>query len=212
MGIIIKFPVAHVRAPVRASVFSKTVKAAKASKVISSLPISAANRTNAGQRRDGMPRVRQVLTVLFGTPSAAATAPVPPSASIAKSGVRGDIAGSIVRALRTCQGFTKHEATFSVKAGAIPDMRGFFADQKRRLEAVRIACGFDTQAAWTKEMRLSKGHWSDFEKGKRPLTLEVARQIKARWGLPLDFLLDGDVNALDQAPSGLVKKLESHAA
>jgi len=91
-------------------------------------------------------------------------------------------------------------------------MRGTFADQAKRLRAIRIACGYKKQTAWANALELSKGHWNEFENGKRELTLEVARKMKVGWGIPLDFSLDGDLAALDMAPSGLVKKLEAAAA
>jgi transcriptional regulator with XRE-family HTH domain len=91
-------------------------------------------------------------------------------------------------------------------------MRDFFKDQTRRLRAVRIACGFDKQIDFADELGITKGTWSDLENNNKPLSLELARQMKARWHLPLDFLLDGDVETIDLAPAKILRKLEELAA
>jgi transcriptional regulator with XRE-family HTH domain len=91
-------------------------------------------------------------------------------------------------------------------------MREFFKDQKRRLGAVRIAVGFDKQIDFANELGITKGTWSDLENSNNPLSLEPARQMKARWHLPLDFLLDGDTETIELCPAKILRKLEELAS
>jgi transcriptional regulator with XRE-family HTH domain len=91
-------------------------------------------------------------------------------------------------------------------------MRYYFQDQSRRLQAIRIACGFDNHTKWIAELRIAKSTWSELESGNKPISLEMARAIKARWHLPLDFILDGDTETLDQAPAKILRKLQELAA
>jgi hypothetical protein len=118
---------------------------------------------------------------------------------------------SIVRNLRTCQAFADIEATFLDDLETIGGMADALTRQATRLEATRIACGAHTQKVFYKSIKVGKGAWSDFESGKRPLTLAVARKIKARYGLPLDWTLDGDIQSLELAPTHITRKL-THAA
>lgn len=185
---------------------------AKASNVISFRRFMRARRTKEAQRWGGIPRRRQPLTTPLFRPSALETAVVPPSASMVDPAVKSDMVNYIVRYWRTCQEFANAMTTNSEFGVLISFMREKFKDQARRLEAVRIAIGFDTQAALVKELNISKGTWSDLESGTKPLSLEMARIFKARWHLPLDFLLDGDVDALEQAPARIVRKLEELSA
>lgn len=186
--------------------------AASASKVISfPLPFSKANLTREGQRRDGMPRLRQELTVLSLTPRASETAVVPPRTSIADAGVN-DMDPTIVRNLRTSQGLANCEATSSHGADEIALMAAILTGQAKRLAATRLACGVETQDEFATALGMSKGHWNDFENGKRPLTLGIARRIKRRYKLPLDWTLDGDFQALEMAPAQISRRLETFVA
>lgn len=183
MGILMRFPT-HARASDSAGAGPAS---ANASKVISDRPFSPASRTSAGHLCAGMPRVRQVLTVLGGTSRASETALVPPKASIAEFGV-SDITANIVRVMRTCQGFANCEAPEADELASIWAMPGALKLQKRRLKAVRMICFRGTQQGFALKLGLSKGHWADFENGNRPLTLEVARKIKALYNLPIEWL------------------------
>lgn len=180
--------------------------AAKASNVTSAQPFSVAKRTKAGQRWAGMPLARQVLTVLAGTPRASETAPVPPRASIAELGV-SDIAANIVRGLRTCQVFAESEATSSHYAISMVGMKVPFPDQAVRLELLRRACGKETQQDWYSTLRFAKSSWSEWETGKKRLTLGAARKIKKAYSIPLDYSLDGDLSAIERIPSWIVENL-----
>lgn len=169
---------------------------ANASNVMWSQPFSAAIRTISGQRRPGMkPRMRQVLTVEGGTPSPADTAPVPPRSSIAESTVT-DMDGSVVRKLRTCQEFATCETTISTERDEISTMPEALRDMSKRLIATREALGYTAQSDFCREIGVNKNVYNPFEKAKRPITLAVALKIKKRFGIPLDWTLDGDPQAL----------------
>lgn len=162
--------------------------AAKASKVMSRQPFSPASRTISDHLRGGMPRVRQVLTVEAGKPRASETAPVPPRSLITASGV---INGNIVRSLRTSQGFATCETTFLMPCARIRPMGDALLRQAQRLIATRKALGFATQTAFCAQIGVKKNVYNPFERGKRPITLGVARKIQNRFGIPLDWTLDG---------------------
>lgn len=87
-----------------------------------------------------------------------------------------------------------------------------FPEQSRRLKALRSACFKGTQEKFGKKFGCAKGHWSDFENGKRELTLEVARRIQAEYRIPIQWLLEGDEWALQYAPAHYVNKIEAYAA
>ena len=179
---------------------------AKASKVMSGRPLSAAKRTRAAQRCEGMPLARQVLTVLGGTSRASATALVPPRASMAVFGV-SDIGVNIVRGLRTCQVFAEDEATNSYPAISIEGMKVPHPQQAARLELLRRACNKENQADWIEVFKFPKSSWSEWENGKKPLTLDAARRIKRVYGIPLDFSLDGDRAAIERMPAWIADNL-----
>ena len=69
----------------------------------------------------------------------------------------------------------------------------------RRLVATRIALDFKTPAEFAKVMKMSQGHLSDFESGKRNISLGFALKLKKKFGIPLDWTICGDAQFL--APS-----------
>jgi DNA-binding XRE family transcriptional regulator len=203
MGKILRFRPHHARA-------SSGCEAAKASKVISPQPTSSAGRTKSAQRRGGIPRARQVLTVDNGTPNFSATTLVPPSASIAKSEV--SIPRTIVRSPRTSQAprqFADCEATSDCVYDGIGPMAETLKDISRRLELTRIALGFESQISFCKEIRVQKNVYNPFETGKRRITIDIAIKIRRRFGIPLDWIYCGDPASL---PAHIYRKLGSAAA
>lgn len=183
--------------------------AASASNVIWPHPFSPAKRTMAGQRCAGMQRrAFQVLTVEGSTPSALETAPVPPNASMVVSTVN-DMAAIIVRNLRTCQGFVNCELTQPAKKVPIAGMKYPYAHEGRDLVAMRRALGYDQQQAFADSIGIAKNTWNAFEKGKRSMTLEVARKIKRKHKVSMDFTLENDWMALSDA---LLVKMRQLAA
>ncbi len=141
-----------------------------------------------------MPRSRQELTVEAGKPSAAHTAPVPPKSSIVESAV--NITGTIVRNLRTCQPSATGELTKSVERGEIPAMREAFPGMAKRLKDTRLALGFHKQVDFCREIGTEKNVYNPFEKGSRPISLDVALKIRKRFAISLDWTYCGDPAAL----------------
>lgn len=193
MGDVLRFMGHATSAPARSA---SACKAASASNVMWLQDFSAAIRTMSGQRRAGMKRrKRQVLTVDSGKSRAAATAPVPPKSSIAVSTVT-DMDGNIVRGLRTSQAFAPCEPTFPPKDDEIGSMIGIHWRDKERAQATRYLLDFEQQIDFVKKARIAKSSWSEIEKGKKVITLPMARKIKKEFNLSLDWTLDGDTAAL----------------
>lgn len=206
MGTILRFHT-HARASAASSARTGGI-AAKASKVICEQPNSLASRTNPVHRLGGMPRVRQVLTVLGGKPSAADTAPVPPRASIAEPAV-SDIAATIVRNLRTSQEFATRETTSTTDYGSLGPMIDPPEVIGPRLKALRLALNIRTQTEFAKKIGVEKNTYNPWENGKRPLTFEGACLIRRRFKIPVDYMFWGDHE--DQLPAVIQRKLESAA-
>jgi transcriptional regulator with XRE-family HTH domain len=190
MGDVVRFPDHS-----RASSSFRAAKAAKTSRVIPGTARSDAKATKAAQWPAGMPRVRHELTVDPDCPSAPATAPVPPKATMIASEL--SMADNIVRKLRTCQGFATRETTIRTDYGAIPSMDSDDHAVARRLIAVRKRLGerlgFTSQTAFAEKLGLTKSTYNPFETAKRPLPIEVAKRIRRDFGISLDYLLFGDI-------------------
>lgn len=181
------------------------------SNVIFLAPFFAAKRTSSRQRRGGMPRLRQLLTTLLLTSSALDSAPVPPRVSMIQSADEAVMVVNIIRYQRTSQEFADRMSTNLEISPLINDMRAYFSDQGRRLVAIRRACTGMSQTDFADELEIVKSYLSELENNKKPIGLDLARVIKSRWHLPLDFILDGDIEMLDQAPARIVRKLEELA-
>lgn len=69
----------------------------------------------------------------------------------------------------------------------------------QRLVAARRKLGFEKQSEFAKALGLGKNVYNPFEKGTRPLTLDVARRIRKRFGISVDWLLFGDVGQPNEA-------------
>jgi hypothetical protein len=205
MGDMVRFQ-GHASAPLRSA---SNCKAASASNVMWLQDFSAAIRTMSGHRRAGMKRrARQVLTVDKGKSRAAATAPVPPKSSIAESTVT-DMGGNIVRSLRTSQPFANRETTEGGENAEISLMGTHLEEQGKRLRATRLALGYEVQADFCREICVARNVYNPFEKGRRPITTEVAQAIKRRFRLRLDWIIDGDI---DPGMTKLLRKMRRTAA
>lgn len=189
MGNVIRFPRRHVRT-------SDAVgcAAANASKVMCAHPRSAASRTMSDQRRGGIPRARQELTVEAGNPSSAQTAAVPPKSLMVESEV--NIESIIVRTLRTSQVFADCETTFPVVYSPIESMAGPLTDPPEiigpRLRALRIALKKKSQTEFATDIGVEKNTYNPWETGKRPLTFEGALLIRKKFKIPLEYLFFGE--------------------
>lgn len=202
MGIILRFPSHAV-----ASRLGRACKSAKASSVTSPTPRSRAKSTKARQCSAGIePRARQELTVDGVSCRAPATTPVPPNASMS-SPTDPNIPTNIVRGLRTCQEFAHCEQTSPVEYAEIRIMQTQRDHDGRDLAILRKALGFDDQVSFCKALDIAKSTWNPFETGSRPISLEVAKKIKKRFGISLDFTLDRDWGALSPKLLRVMRKI-----
>lgn len=170
---------------------SAAARSAKTSKVISIFPTSAAKATTAAQWGAGMPRVCQPLTVESDCPSAPATAPVLPRSTMID--FQDAMSGTLVRTMRTCQGFATCETTNAKNYVAIGSMTDPDRIIAARLKALRLELGYKHQNAFAEELGIEKNTYNPFETGKRPLTFEVACKIRNRFGISVDWLFFGDM-------------------
>jgi transcriptional regulator with XRE-family HTH domain len=168
-------------------------KPARASNVTAEIPRARASATKAPQYADGMPpRARQLLTVEAATPRSPATLPVPPSASMTESAF-ASIDAELLRKLRSGQEFAECEKTISTSHAGICSMRSDPTEMAIRLAATRKALGYEGQTEFCEEIEVGLNTYNPFEKAKRLISLGVAIKIKARFGVPLDWTILGDM-------------------
>lgn len=72
-------------------------------------------------------------------------------------------------------------------------------DVARRLVAVREKLGFPSQVAFAEKLDLTKSSYNPFETGERPLPMQVAKRIRQRFGVSVDYLLFGDIGQPKEA-------------
>lgn len=99
---------------------------------------------------------------------------------------------TIVRTLRTGQGFASRETTFQEKNARILGMIDPPETIGPRLKALRIALGYKKQTEFAKAIGVEKNTYNPWEKGGRELTFEGACLIRAKFKIPLDYLFFGD--------------------
>lgn len=209
MATIIPFPRHHARA----SSSLRAAKAAKTSRVISGQPRSAAKATSEAQCAAGMPLDFQPLTVESDCPSCSASSPRAPGAgpaSFAMSESQLSMDRTIVRALRTCQGFANRETTLRSLRAPMGSMNTDH-DIARRLVAVREHFK-RKQIDFAADLNIAKNTLNGYESGERPLSLETAKRIRDRFGVSTDWLLYGDVGqpshdlVIQLGPKPLIKE------
>lgn len=114
---------------------------------------------------------------------------------------------SIVRNLRTSQGFATCEQTIFAEHVPIPAMRPLRDSPEivgKRLADTRIALGFDSQNEFAATLDLGKSTYNPYETGKRPITMQTVLKIQAKYHVPINWLLNGDPS---QLPNHLHKLL-----
>ncbi len=62
----------------------------------------------------------------------------------------------------------------------------------RRIVALRVKVGLQQQEL-AADLNITKSTLSAYESGSRPLTMESARRLRRRFGVPIDWLLFGDM-------------------
>jgi DNA-binding XRE family transcriptional regulator len=187
MGTVVRPPQRHARA----SSSLRAAKAAKTSNVISILPLLAAKATTAAQWPAGMPRVCQPDTVESHWPSASATAPVPPRATMID--FQSSMRSNIVRRVRTSQGFANCEPTFFPDCGPMDPMEPDSNEAVgNRIIALRKRAGLEQQQL-AQQIHVTKSTLNAYERGKRVLTSESAKRLRRRFGVTVDWLFFGDM-------------------
>lgn len=190
--------------------------AANASSVICLQPLLAARSKIKGQRRGGIPRSRQQLTVDasardLSLVSSRARSKVPPKSSMIESQVM--MPPTIVCTLQTCQEFAPCKSTVNHPCAEILDMAVPQAESTAaisyRLKATREALGFSKQIDFAKALGLDKSSYNLFENGQRRLTIAVAQRLRRKFGISLDWTYCGDAS---QLPSKIIAKLGTLAA
>jgi len=68
----------------------------------------------------------------------------------------------------------------------------------RRIIALRTRAKLQQQEL-AKQINVAKSTLAGYESGERPLTMESARRLRKRFGVTLDWLLFGDMQAAAQA-------------
>lgn len=190
--------------------------AAKASSVICLQPLLAAKSKIKGQRRGGIPRLRQQLTVEASARdlsfvSSRARSSVPPKSSMIESHV---MAGpTICCDLQLCQAVAPCKSTVNHRCAEILGMAVPNAESTaaiaRRLKATREALGFSTQHEFATALGVDRSSYNLFENGKRRLTNDVALKMRRKFNISLDWIYCGEAS---QLPVGLTAKLGSVAA
>lgn len=186
----------------RASSSLRADKSAKTSSVTSERPRSSARAMIDAQRVDGIPRFFHPLTTPSSNDSADATAPVFPRAVMIESQV---MKATIVRTVRTGQGFASRETTFSPDRGPIGSMIDPPKIVAKRLKNLRVALGIKTQVEFARELGIEKNTYNPFERASRELTFETACLIRKRFKIPIDWLFWGED---DELPYHIKVKLE----
>jgi ribosome-binding protein aMBF1 (putative translation factor) len=182
---------------------SRECSVASVSSVIPFTPRRRAKSTKSSQRSAGMDlRAFQDETVDAVVPQCSATSLVPPSASmIASQPV--NIPQNILRAVRNVKHSTKCEMQVPLKPGKIGDMADELRIMARRLLRTRQALGL-SQTEFCHQIGVERNVHNPFEKGRRPITLAVARKIRRRFGISLDWIIEGDPSRLPVELYGLL--------
>jgi DNA-binding XRE family transcriptional regulator len=100
---------------------------------------------------------------------------------------------TIVRTLRTRQGFANCETTFFPGCGPIDPMEPD-SDEAigRRIKALRERAGLQQQQL-AQQLHITKSTLNAYENGKRTLTTESAKRLRRRFGVTVDWLFFGDM-------------------
>jgi ribosome-binding protein aMBF1 (putative translation factor) len=186
---------------------SRECSVASVSSVIPFTRRRRAKSTRSSQRSAGIDsRAFQDETVDLRTPQYSATLVVPPSASMIGSQLP-NMPDLIVRKVRTRQGFMTDELKVSSEPAKIQNMTDELRTAARRLLLTRRALGL-SQVEFCRQIGVEKNVYNPFEKGHRPITLNVARKIRKRFGISLDWIIEGDPAHL---PMELYRKLTEAA-
>jgi plasmid maintenance system antidote protein VapI len=65
--------------------------------------------------------------------------------------------------------------------------------------------GFRSQRMWCDFLGIPENTWNHFERGRRPITVEVAAKLVGKTGVSLDWIFLGNESTL---PMHVIKKLK----
>lgn len=180
----------HDRASAVAASAGLACMRASTSRVRPRQPTSRAKLTIVCQRSAGTEaRARQLLTTEGLTPSAPATEPVPPKASIASSTVQ-IMDAEIIRNLRKCQAFASCSEILPAAYGEIGSMVDPLKVIARRLVILRTALELE-QHELLSVIKVGASTYSPFETGTRRITPDVAAKLLNQYGASLDWIYCG---------------------
>ena len=81
----------------------------------------------------------------------------------------------------------------------------------RRLVLLRESLGLEA-AELCRQTGLAENRWSQYESGKRPITLAAAIILRERYGATLDWIYCGDESGLPQRLVGQMRKVAQTGA
>lgn len=115
---------------------------------------------------------------------------------------------NIVGNLPTCQPLASLQWRGTPLSVAMRPAMGTNKEIGRRLIQTRIALGYEEQAEFCRQINVDKTVYNAFEKGRRRISLDTALAIRARFGIPLDWIYCGD---LSQVRGDIYTKLKAAA-
>lgn len=81
------------------------------------------------------------------------------------------------------------------------DERPDYSEIGRRLRALRLAFGSDSQVAWCEKHNLSQSQWNNWEKGARRISVDSAERLCDAYGVTLDWVYRGRRDGLAETAS-----------
>lgn len=76
----------------------------------------------------------------------------------------------------------------------------------KRLELLRRAHGYETMQAMADQLGIPHDTWRAWEKGDNEFPVEMARTLRNRWGVTLDYIYEGSETALPQPVIAKLRK------
>jgi hypothetical protein len=178
----------------RTSAGGRAARAASVSKLIA-LPLSRANSTTAAHLSAGIrSRARQLLTTGAATPTASATAVVPPKSSM--------ISATDMPAIyfTPCEHVKVHGSAgdFLVAPWTIGSMAATAKEIGLRLQSMHKALEI-SQADVCRATGLKPGRYSQYVNGERRLTMDAAILVADHYPVTMDWLIRGNIETLPMA-------------
>ena len=139
-----------------------------------------------GQRPGGIPRLRQLLTLVGFTPRPSATFVVPPRSLISES---NDMTENVSTVCGVVNAHTLAVARLAAESHS-PAMARPYEAIGKRLVQLRKVLGI-SQAEICRQIKCSTTRWSNYEVGDRQITLPIAVKLADEYGASLDWIYRG---------------------